>query len=74
MMAVVHLGAYAGLLYMLSNAGPVFASQVSYVVTPAAIVWGVMLLDETLSLSIILAMVLIMCGLTLIKPQHKADN
>ena len=74
LMAVVHLGAYAGLLYMLSNAGAVFASQVSYVVTPAAIVWGVVLLDETLSLSIVLAMVLIMCGLTLIKPQQKSGN
>ncbi len=70
LMAIVHLGAYAGLLYMLSHGGAVFASQVSYIVLPAAIVWGVVLLDEKLSLSIILALVLILCGLALIKPRQ----
>lgn len=70
LMAIVHLGAYAGLLYMLSHGGAVFASQVSYIVTPAAIVWGVVLLGEEISLSIILALVLILCGLALIKPHR----
>lgn len=74
LMAVVHLGAYAGLLYMLSHGGAVFASQISYIVTPAAIVWGVVLLDEKLSLSIILALVLILCGLALIRPQQKGQR
>lgn len=74
LMAVVHLGAYAGLLYMLSHCGAVFASQISYITTPAAIVWGVVLLDEKLSLSIILALVLILCGLALIKPKQKGQR
>lgn len=71
LMAVVHLGAYAGLLYMLRHGGVVFASQVSYIVTPAAVMWGVVLLSETISLSIFLALGLILCGLSLIKPRQK---
>ena len=71
LMAVVHLGAYAGLLYMLRHGGVVFASQVSYIVTPAAVMWGVVLLSETISLSIFLALGLILCGLALIKPGQK---
>ena len=74
LMAVVHLGAYAGLLYMLSHAGVVFASQVSYIVTPAAVMWGVVLLSEDISLSIVLALVLIMAGLALIKPKRKGEE
>ena len=73
LMAAAHLGAYAGLLYMLSHAGVVFASQVSYIVTPAAVMWGVLLLDEEISLSIVLALALIMAGLSLIKPQRKDE-
>ena len=71
---VVHLGAYAGLLYMLSHGGVVFASQVSYIVTPAAVMWGVVLLAEDISLSILLALVLIMGGLALIKPRRKDEE
>ena len=74
LMAVVHLGAYAGLLYMLSHGGVVFASQVSYIVTPAAVMWGVVLLSEEISLSIVLALVLIMAGLALIKPRRKGEE
>jgi drug/metabolite transporter (DMT)-like permease len=74
LMAVVHLGAYAGLLYMLSHGGVVFASQVSYIVTPAAVMWGVVLLSEEISLSILLALALIMGGLALIKPRRKGEE
>lgn len=74
LMAVVHLCAYAGLLYMLSHGGVVFASQVSYIVTPAAVMWGVVLLSEEISLSILLALVLIMGGLALIKPRRKGEE
>lgn len=72
LMAVVHLGAYAGLLYMLRHGGVVFASQVSYIVTPSAVMWGVVVLSETVSLSIVLALALILCGLALIKPRQQA--
>lgn len=65
---VSHLLAYSGLLYMLNHGGVVFASQVSYIVTPAAVVWGIVLLNERLSAAIALSLVLIMAGLALIKP------
>lgn len=74
LMAAAHLGAYSGLLYMLAHGGVVFASQVSYIVTPAAVMWGVVLLNEQISLSIVLALVLIMAGLALIKPRRGGEE
>ena len=68
---VSHLLAYSGLLYMISNGGVVFGSQVSYIVTPAAVVWGMVLLGEQLTAGITVALVLIMAGLALIKPDAR---
>ncbi len=68
---VSHLLAYSGLLYMLTHGGVVFGSQVSYIVTPAAIVWGIVLLGEPLTVTIIVSLVLIMAGLALIKPKPR---
>jgi drug/metabolite transporter (DMT)-like permease len=69
---VSHLLAYSGLLYMLNHGGVVFGAQVSYVVTPAAIVWGIVLLGEPLTLTITISLVLILAGLALIKPKPSA--
>lgn len=66
-----HLMAYSGLLYMLAHGGVVFGSQVSYIVTPAAILWGIALLGEQLTAGITTALVLILAGLALIKPNPK---
>ncbi len=66
-----HLLAYAGLLFMISNGGVVFGSQVSYIVTPAAIIWGIVLLGEQLTLGISISLALILAGLALIKPNPK---
>jgi drug/metabolite transporter (DMT)-like permease len=66
-----HLLAYSGLLYMINNGGVVFGSQVSYIVTPAAIVWGIILLAEPLTVTISVSLVLIMAGLALIKPNPR---
>ncbi|MEQ8450025.1 MAG: DMT family transporter [Nitratireductor sp.] len=67
-MAGLHLGAYGGLFFMIQRAGAVFASQVSYVVTPAGVLWGLVLLDESLSLRVALATGLVLVGLSLIRP------
>ena len=67
-MAALHLGAYGGLFFMIERAGPVFASQVSYIVTPAGVLWGLVLLDESFSLRVALATGLVLIGLSLIRP------
>jgi drug/metabolite transporter (DMT)-like permease len=69
-----HLLAYSGLLYMINNGGVVFGSQVSYIVTPAAIVWGIILLAEPLTVTISVSLVLIMAGLALIKPNPRKKD
>ncbi len=66
-----HLLAYAGLLYMISHGGVVFGSQVSYIVTPAAIIWGIVLLGEQLTLGISISLALIIAGLALIRPNPR---
>lgn len=67
-MASLHLAAYGGLFFMIQNAGPVFAAQVSYIVTPAGVFWGVLLLDESLGPRVLVATVLVIAGLALIRP------
>jgi drug/metabolite transporter (DMT)-like permease len=67
-MACLHLAAYGGLFFMIQNAGAVFASQVSYIVTPAGVLWGMVLLGESLDLRVALATALVVLGLALIRP------
>lgn len=71
-MAVLHIGCYGGLIYLLVNAGSVFASQVSYIVTPAGVLWGALLLSETITPAMAAALALILIGLALIKPSDRA--
>jgi drug/metabolite transporter (DMT)-like permease len=56
---------------MINNGGVVFGSQVSYIVTPSAVIWGIVLLAEPLTVTISVSLVLIMAGLALIKPRPR---
>lgn len=67
-MALLHLGAYGGLFVAIRQGGAVFASQVSYIVTPAGVVWGLILLDEAASLRVAAATALVLLALFLIRP------
>lgn len=72
-MAVLHIGCYGGLIYLLINAGSVFASQVSYIVTPAGVLWGALLLSEAITPSMGAALALILIGLALIRPSERSS-
>ena len=63
--------AYAMFLQLVAAAGPVFASQTAYAVTLAGIFWGMLLLGERHSLWIWAALILMMAGLTLVKPRRQ---
>lgn len=54
---------------ILNRAGPVFFSQVAYVVTVAGVLWGMLLFGETHSAWIWLSLVLLLGGVALVNPR-----
>jgi len=69
-MALAHLFAYAVLIWLIGRAGPVFASQIGYVVTLSGVGWGMLILGERHSGYIWAALVLLMIGVTLVRPRE----
>lgn len=74
-MAVVLSGlanvvAYVGYVWIIGRGGPVFAGQVSYIVTGFSIVWSMLLLGESYSVWVWAAMAVIFAGLFLTQPRQ----
>ena len=70
--SLIHASVYSTYFWMVARGGAVFAAQVSYLVTGFGIVWSILLLGETYSGWIWLALVVILGGLTLVQPRAKA--
>ncbi len=68
-MSLINVTAYAMFVFLIAGAGPVFASQMAYVVTLSGVAWGMMLFDEQHSGWIWGALVVLMIGMTLVKPR-----
>jgi drug/metabolite transporter (DMT)-like permease len=78
-MAVVLSGlanvvAYVGYVWIIGRGGPVFAGQVSYIVTGSSIVWSMALLGESYSVWVWGAMAVIFAGLFLTQPRQGAKT
>ena len=69
-MAVINVISYGLFVYLVTRAGPVFASQMAYVVTLSGVLWGMALFAEQHSLWIWAALLLMMASLTLVKPRE----
>ncbi|QPH53002.1 DMT family transporter [Pontivivens ytuae] len=69
---VLHVAAYAGYIALVGWAGAVFASQVAYVVTGAGVLWSMLLLGERYSPWVWAALLLMLAGLTLVRPRGTA--
>lgn len=61
--------AYAGYVWLVTEAGSVFAAQVSYLVTGFGVFWSISLLDESYSGWVWLALVAMLAGLFLVVPK-----
>ena len=61
--------AYACFVFTVRISGPIFASQVGYLVTVSGIIWGAVIFDEKHSVWIWTAFVLMMLGLICISPR-----
>ena len=69
--SVIHLAAYSGYIWMVARAGPVFSSQIGYVSTAAGVFWAILLLQETYSLWVWAAVMILFIGLALVTPRHQ---
>jgi drug/metabolite transporter (DMT)-like permease len=66
----LHMGAYFGFIWLIGQAGPVFASQVGYVVTASGVLLGMAVYGERHSLWVWAALALMFAGLALVKPRR----
>lgn len=69
--SVAHAIVYAGYVWLVGRAGPVFTAQVSYLVTLFGVFWAVTLLSESYATGIWTALALMLCGLFLVQPRGK---
>jgi len=67
--SLFHVAAYSGYIWLVSAAGPVFSSQVSYVVTLAGVLLSGLILGESYSGWVWLALSLMIAGLALVQPR-----
>ena len=77
--AVIGLGlitvvAYTMFVMSVAMFGPVFASQVGYLVTLAGVFWGILIFDESHSIWVWLSLAAMIIGLALVAPRDKTPE
>ncbi len=72
-MALISVVAYGFFIRLINFAGPVFASQMAYVVTLSGVFWGMVIFSEEHSRWIWLALAVMMAGLFLVTPKSRKD-
>lgn len=72
--SVIHVSVYVTYVWLVGRAGPVFAGQVSYLVTGFGVIWAMLLLGERYSGWVWAALVLMLCGIALVRPRHVDDK
>lgn len=70
--SVIHVLVYAGYVWLVGQAGPVFAVQVSYLVTAFGLIWAKLILAEAYAPSLWLALLAMFVGMYLVQPRPKA--
>ena len=68
-MASIAVVAYSMFLYLIVHAGPVFASQVAYIVTFSGVLWGIAIFDEDHSAWIWASLAVMLVALALVAPR-----
>ncbi len=70
-LALITTFSYGLFIYLITLAGPVFASQTAYLVTLSGVFWGIVIFDEQHSFWIWLALAVMMLALVLVTPRKK---
>jgi drug/metabolite transporter (DMT)-like permease len=68
LLSMLHAGAYTGYVWLVRRAGPVFSSQVAYVVTLSAMALSAIFLQEGYSAYALASLALMLAGLALVQP------
>jgi CheY-like chemotaxis protein len=74
LMGVVAAGSLLLAFHLVAKAGAVFYSQSAYAMTIAGVVWGMLLLNEELSMAAWAAFALILAGMYLVEPNSNDDE
>ncbi len=69
---LIHVAVYTTYVWMVGKAGPVFAVQVSYLVTGFGVLWAMLILGERYSGWVWAAMGVMMIGMFLVQPRPMA--
>lgn len=72
-LALISVVAYGCFIHLITIAGPVFASQMAYVVTLSGVFWGMIVFSEEHSHWIWAALAVMMIGLFLVTPKAKEE-
>lgn len=70
--SVIHVLTYMGYVWLVGRAGPVFAVQISYVVTLAGIFWAALILGERYPALFWVALFVMLIGMALVQPRRKS--
>jgi drug/metabolite transporter (DMT)-like permease len=70
--SVAHVLVYAGYVWLVGRAGPVFTVQVSYLVTGFGILWAKGILNEAYTPAVWAALAIMFLGMYLVQPRPKA--
>lgn len=73
MAALIHVVVYTTYVWMVGRAGPIFAVQVSYLVTGFGVIWAILILDESYTGWVWSAMAVMMIGMALVQPRARAN-
>jgi drug/metabolite transporter (DMT)-like permease len=65
--------AYAGFIWIIGQAGPVFSGQIAYLVTIFGVLWSVLLIGEVYSGYIWLAFAVMLFGMFLVRPRGEGS-
>jgi drug/metabolite transporter (DMT)-like permease len=73
-LSVIHAFAYTGYIWLVGKAGPVFSSQVAYIVTVSAMFLSAMFLGEAYSPYTFGSLALMIAGLMLVQPPRRSKK
>ena len=71
--AVIHVAVYVTYVWMVGQAGPVFAVQVSYLVTGFGVMWALLILNESYSGWVWAAMGVMLLGMFMVQPRQAPE-
>ena len=69
--SILHVAAYTGYIWLVSQAGVVFASQIAYIVTIAGVLISALALHEAYSGWVWAALGLMITGLAIVQPRKR---